>query len=45
MYLEASQKADANDTGICDAVHNVEPKVGKGSRPRRAGLLASVVSA
>lgn len=24
--------ADAYDTGICDAVHNVEPKVGRHSR-------------
>jgi hypothetical protein len=30
MYLEASPMADADDTGICDAVHNVEPKVGDG---------------
>ena len=29
MYLEASPMADADDTGICDAVHNVEPKVGR----------------
>src|SRR4051812_17843181 len=27
-YLQASPMADADDTGICDAVHNVEPKVG-----------------
>jgi hypothetical protein len=32
MYLEASPMADADDTGICDAVHNVEPKVGDGLR-------------
>jgi len=32
MYLEASRIDDANDTGICDAVHNVEPKVGTRSR-------------
>ena len=44
MYLEASPMADADDTGICDAVHKVEPKVGKDSRMRREGLLASVVS-
>src|SRR5689334_14218125 len=30
MYLEASPMADAYDTGICDAVHNAEPKVGDG---------------
>jgi hypothetical protein len=32
MYLEASPMADANDTGICDAVHNAEPKVARHSR-------------
>jgi hypothetical protein len=44
MYLEASRIDDADDTGICDAVHNVEPKVGKDSRGSREGLLASDVS-
>jgi len=29
MYLEASRIDDANDTGICDAAHNAEPKVGR----------------
>ena len=32
MYLEESRMDDAYDTGICDAVHNAEPKVGRNSR-------------
>jgi hypothetical protein len=45
MYLEASRKTDADDTGICDAVHNVEPKVGTDSRMSQERLLALYFSA
>jgi hypothetical protein len=45
IYLEASRMADPNDTGICDAVHNAEPKVGMDSRTHREGIPVSVVSA
>jgi hypothetical protein len=43
MYLEAARMADANDTGICDAVHNVEPKVGMDSRTHREGLRRALL--
>jgi hypothetical protein len=45
MYLEASLKADAVDTGICDAVHNVEAKVGTGSQGHRESFRVPGISA